>query len=266
MEKMKFKHGFTNYTEWKNTRTLNRVTLAKLAKLEPIMQKHERGEELTMLDYAVLVSCVGVSTLHDKLEGYCSVSTSPLLSRICQARARIPGSICQKCYAAARAAQYDGLEQAIYINHIIMNTFLIPAEAWRLLPIPVVNGHSRFQSHGDCDSVIAAQNFIRIAAAHEWIKFGAWSKNLNFWRLAFKAEGGKPGNLSFVYSSDMLNQKAEIPEDMRPYIDYRFTVYTPGFIRENNVQINCGGLSCESCGHTCYEPGAGAFDRSEKLK
>ena len=262
---MKFKHGQTNYETWKATRPLNRVTIAKLEKLEPILEKQRRGETLTDFDYAVLVSLINVSVLHDKLENFCSVSTDPLLSRICQARARIPGSICAACYAAARAAAYNGLEQALYINHLIMNAFLIPAEAWRLLPVPVVNGHSRFQSHGDCDGVICAQNFIRIAESHSFIKFGAWSKNLNYWRIAFREEG-KPGNLSFVFSSSMLNEKEEIPEDMKQFIDYRFTVYTPDYIQENDVQINCGGLSCEACGCTCYEPGRGDFDRSERLK
>ena len=237
--KKRFVNGVTNYEEYIEGRTENAVFLAKKAIVMAMLEKKERGEEITLADQMMLVHCIQVSKLTGKLEGYYSISTSVMMNPICQARARIKGSICEKCYAANCLNRFSALAMSLEINYLILNNFLISEEAWATLQIPSTNGKTRIESHGDTASSTCAINYCRIMNTHKFLEFGIWTKNLNHYRTAFKREG-KPSNCHFIYSSGKINVVAEVPEDMKEYIDHVFTVFTKEFALTHGIFINCG--------------------------
>lgn len=247
----KFVNGSTDYAAWRSSVSENKMYLQRNAVINAAMTK----ASLTLADEIQLVQAVSVSTLTGKLSGFYSISTSVLMNRFCQARAKDPKSICSKCYAASGASRYTGLALNLETNYKILNGWLLSREAWATLPLPTTNGHFRIESHGDVASVICCRNYCRIIKSHPWINFGIWTKNYNLWAEAFRLEG-KPDNCTFIVSSDKMNEKIDVSgKSCAKYVDHTFTVYDKQFITENNVQINCGAKSCQSCinsGCRCY--------------
>lgn len=254
-----FKNGVTNYDEWRDHSKDNGKYKSRMAVIVATMAL----AVLSLIDELKLVAQIVVSEMTGKLAGYYSVSTSVLMNKRCQERAKIPGSICAACYAANTASRNSGLCQTLETNYIILNNFLISEEAWATLSWPTTNGDGRIESFGDVDSVVCARNYIRIIKTHPWINFGVWTKNVDLWIKAFILEGGKPKNMKFIISSFLTNIKIRIKKEWLPYIDHRFTVYTPEFAREHGIVINCGGAKCATC-RNCY--GGGPFDICEILK
>lgn len=251
----KFINGITNYDTWRdhskdNKRYLERMVLISLGCK-------------SIMDELRLVEAVNVSAMSGKLEDFWSVSTSVLMNPICQQRAKDPNSICHDCYAAVTASGRSGLTQALETNYLILNNFLISEDSWRTLKWPTLNGHGRIESFGDVGSLTCARNYLRIENSHPDIRFGLWTKNGSLYKTAFELEGGKPQNMKFIISSPYTNVKADIPEDLLPYVDHRFTVYTEEYAREHGIEINCGGRKCKTC-MNCYEDGP--FDIAELKK
>jgi hypothetical protein len=50
-----------------------------------------------------------------------------------------------------------------------------------------------------------------------------------------------------IYSDPIINGNNELPEGF----DKVFTVYTKQYVKENNIDINCGGKKCKDC-LLCY--------------
>lgn len=247
---MKFINGVTNYDEWRDHEKDFNTYKAKMAVVSEMLAKKEKGEPLTFADEIRLVQCVNVSALTGKLEDFYSVSTSVLMNPICQARAKVKGCICEKCYAANNVAARSGLCQCLEVNYIILTNFLISEEAWALLTIPSINGKSRIESHGDTASAPHAINYTRIMASHEYVDFGVFGKNLEHYNRAFKMEG-KPNNCIFIASSPMINKVMEVPEEYVWYVDKVFTVVTPEFAKANGIVINCGTWEEGKLNHKC---------------
>ena len=237
--KKRFINGVTNYEEYIENRMENNTYLSKKAIVMAMLEKKERGEEITIVDQMMLVRCIQVSQLTGKLDGFYAISTSVMMNEICQERAKLEGCICKECYAAACLNRFSNLCMALEINHIILNNFLISAEAWATLMIPSTNGKARIEAHGDTASSACAINYIRIIKTHSFLEFGVWTKNLNHYRVAFNKEG-KPANCRFIYSSMEINVPAEVPADMIEYVDHVFTVYTKEYAIEHHIRINCG--------------------------
>lgn len=235
----KFINGVTDYEEYRKNCKENDVYLSKMAIVNAILAKKERGEEITLIDQIMLVRCINVSTLTGKLEGFYAISTSVLMNPVCQERAKDPNSICSKCYAAKGAAFRTALALSLEVNHLILNNFLICEDAWRTLVIPTTNGKSRIESHGDTASSTCAINYLRIIRTHDFLTFGVWTKNTNHYRIAFNKEG-KPKNMIFILSSDKKNVVADVPADMVEYVDHVFTVYELEYAKEHGIKINCG--------------------------
>ncbi len=261
MKHERFINGVTDYNEYRQMIEENKQYQRRQAVIDSIGAK----KELTLAEEVALVRCVGVSELSGKLKGFWAVSTSVLKNARCQARARVHGCICRDCYAAAGASRYDGLALVLDINYQILNRWRISEAAWATLEIPSVNGKARLESHGDVATVCAAVNNIRIIKSHPWLTFGVWTKNLDMYRAAFAEEGGKPVNMVFLASSPMENEVLEVPEDMRPYVDHVFTVYTPEYIKRFGVEINCGGRKCREC-LRCYDTADNEYYINEKKK
>lgn len=222
------------------------------------------GEKLTFQDELKLVSCVHTSALTGKLEDFTSISSSVSENNICAARSKNPCSICSKCYAKQSVEYRSNLRLALLINHIILNCFDISIDAWRTLSIASVNGKARIESHGDVASITASDNMIKIVISHNWLYFGVWTKNFGFYHRTF-LKYGKPENMSFLVSSDTVNKVLEVPENIRPYVDHVFTVFSLDYVKKHNIQIQCGYHKCKEC-LICYTKGNTTYYVNEILK
>lgn len=193
-----------------------------------------------------------------KMAGIPSISTSVLHNPTCQARAKIAGSICSKCYAASTVKRYGALRGHLALNlGRLANADLTPAQ------IPYINGAiCRFESFGDLANVTHAKNYIRIAAENPHCVFTLWTKNPGFVKSAID-ELGKPQNLIVILSSFHLNKVDSAAAF--PFVDHVFTVYDKATIEREGIQINCGARDCMTC-RRCYTLGNADFYISEKLK
>lgn len=236
-----------------------KIVMAKLAIWHEIKEKYadlfnspayvelDREDEII-----VVLKLIQVSALSGKLEGYSTISTSVTKNPFCLARMKDPEKICSACYAVKNLDRRDALKQNLDINFEILNKVLISEAAWKFAAIQTCNGDARIESHGDVATVTCARNYIRCAKAHEWITFGVWTKNWNLWKIAFELEGGKPENIVFNVSSDKLNTRMDIPESIENIVDHVFTVFDKKYIKEHNININCGAKNCAGC-RICYK-------------
>ena len=190
----KFINGITDYETWRDHSKDNKKHLERMELINALREK----EELSTLDEIRLVSAVVVSRLTSKLDEFFGISTSVCMNPICQARARIPNSICAKCYASN--LHYGTQICALESNYYILNEFLISEDSWKTLAIPTINGYARIESHGDVATLNCARNYVRIINSHKYINFGVWTKNVDLWIQAFELENGKPENMTFIYT------------------------------------------------------------------
>lgn len=217
-------------------------------------------ETLYKSKFTTAPSAVYVSDyMSGKMSGIPCISTTMQLNPICQARAKVKGSICEACYAGRTTNQYKALEAHLEDNYRLLTTTIVPGA---LLPrfkrtVAIV----RFESFGDLANATQATNYINIAKANPRVKFALWTKNPKILAEAIRAHG-KPLNLEVIYSSPMLNSRAELIRETYSFIDKVFTVYdkehfdgAPGF--------HCAGKDCAACGHCYLDEGS---DVKEMLK
>lgn len=192
---------------------------------------------------AILVS----DHMDGKMEGFPSISTACSVNPFCLARILQGIGICKHCFAAASLEFYSGLKRNCELNFRLLTSAILPLE---LLPhfckdVRMV----RLESFGDVWNVTQAINYINIAKVNPHCRVTVWSKNPNIWAQAF-ALVGKPSNMTFVLSSQELNVPAEVKKDWW-FVDIVFTVYTPEFVMQYNITINCGARHCMTC-RLCY--------------
>ena len=181
-----------------------------------------------------------------KMEGMQSLSTACIKNEICKARAAVPGSICQKCYAARQLAYQGTTRKALEKNSELLSRPLKKEE------IPKINASVfRFEAFGDLSSTTQFENYCKIAAANKKTRFALWTKNAGIIKQAINQGVKKPGNLIIIYSSPMLNSPSTKAFEIWPFIDKVFTVFDKNTIAENGVIINCGARNCFECGK-CY--------------
>ena len=225
------------------------VTPANRAALEVIAHELDRQRDGKKPDFLRLVSLLHVVHHHDtkesksKLAGLDSISTCCLDNPLCEALRKIPGSICQKCYAATQQSRQPELSERNIINGLVLRNFLIPRKYFALLHFAPLATYRRVESFGDVANVTQARNYCRIITAHKAARFGVWSKHEGIYKAAFKAEGGQPKNASFVYSSVFVDTPAPLPDGF----DHVFTAYHPATITAEGIEINCGGRRCADC-------------------
>ncbi len=197
-----------------------------------------------------------------KMAGIQSISTSCLCNPICQKRMQEAGSICSHCYASHLCGFRKSLQKNLAENYQELTTRLLTKR--EAAAVPVTSLIARIESFGDVGNVIQARNNLRIIRAHSYIKFGIWSKNWRIWLQAFQQEKGKPRNCTYVHSSRYVNEIADVPEAMKPYIDHVFTVWDKEHYVYAGTKSECAGLSCAQC-QKCYRKG-GSFYIDEKLR
>lgn len=187
-------------------------------------------------------------TMHDsehKLAGIQSLSTSVLENPICQARRKVKGSVCEKCYAAHLVAYRKNLNNCLIRNYKILTDHLLDKREAASCQFMTALG--RIESFGDVSCVTHARNYIRIERANPQTRFVIFSKNLEIYHEAFELEG-KPRNTTFVYSSPNVNEIAEIPAKYEDMVDHVFTVHDKAHYTEyRGTPSECNRLRCLKC-------------------
>lgn len=185
-----------------------------------------------------------------KMENMISLSTSVIKNPNCQRRAKIKGSICEKCFATAMMKRYgDNFRDKYAENTKILTSTIIPVEEWA-----TVNAlYFRLEAFGDLNNEIQVINYFNLAKHNKKTVFALWTKNPMHIKKAIEMGHKKPSNMIIVYSSPMINCKINVEKLFRifPFIDKVFTVYDGKTILKDNIDINCGARNCFTCGK-CY--------------
>jgi hypothetical protein len=192
------------------------------------------------------ISGLHFTTKHTgKMAGMASISTAVTTNERCAKNAQIPGSICQKCFAAKQMKIYPSMEKPMVENQRILTSEILPAEK-----LPIINNlYFRFESFGDLNNATQVKNYFNICYKNPKVKFALWTKNPDYIAAAIRDGYEKPANLNIVLSSLFVNKERKNVFD---FVDKVFTVYDPQYIEENNISINCGARNCFTCG-LCYE-------------
>jgi hypothetical protein len=217
-----------------------------------------RKEKICTLSNSKSISGLHFTTKHTgKMEGMVSISTSVTTNERCAKNAKIKGSVCEKCFAAKQMKVFTSMEKPMVENQRILTSEVLPLEK-----LPIINNlYFRFEAFGDLNNDIQVINYFNMCYKNPKTKFALWTKNPDFIESAIKKGYSKPENLNIVLSSLFLNKERKNPYT---FVDKIFTVYTPDFIEENKIEINCGSRNCFSCG-LCYEKN-GVTYINEKLK
>lgn len=202
-----------------------------------------------------------------KMTGMASVSTACTLNPYCIKRHENNDSVCGHCYAFRMLKAYKALREKAENNTRLWCDSLYSPEY-----MPRLNCEKfRLEAFGDISCTTQVLNYFALCRANKNTHFALWTKNPQVVWEALEMNGfRKPGNLVLVYSSPALNVPADnmrklyIMPNGVPMIDKIFTVYTPEYIKEHGISINCGAKSCLTCGR-CYTKRTGA-DVREKLK
>lgn len=188
-----------------------------------------------------------ITTKHNgKMEGMQSLSTSCRQNPFCEVRSKVPGSICEKCYAQLMMKTYKQLDPCMQKNGEVLSGRVLEENE-----LPNLNvAYFRFEAFGDLINENHVINYFNICKKNPDTHFALWTKNPFLISKTIKDYGyEKPDNLKIVLSSERINEKADISP--YPFVDKVFTVYDKEFISENRVDINCGGRKCVEC-KACY--------------
>ena len=238
----------------------------------------EKDDGIYYMGFRSVPLNMGRKTLHitvhgddTKMEGLRSISTSCKINPLCQKRAQISGSVCEKCYAQTYLEMRKGLRDWTEWNYRLLNSGILDKED---LPI-ITDDIFRLESFGDVGSHNAVINFINLCNRNPHTWFTAWTKNAELYDEVFKAGYKKPRNLIIIISSFMINVVADVSKYW--WADKVFTVFeSEAKARELGFEINCGnqadikaGLKrkCRRC-MKCYGSGARKSSRyiNELLK
>jgi hypothetical protein len=162
----------------------------------------------------------------------------------CEVRSKDPESPCHGCYSQRAMARYPSAHQRFEKNTEALSKVLLPLAA-----LPRVNASViRFNAHGELKNALMAINYFRIAKHNPRTQFSLWTHDPKYVQEAIKKEG-KPENLILIYSSQKYNKPDRLPRNF----DKVFTVYTKDFVKQNDININCGAKKCWDC-FKCYDP------------
>lgn len=236
----------------------------KLAAVTECINKILSGDPLLEFERAFIINCFmdSVTAGSGKMTGIYSISTAVFLNPQCKKNAATPGSICAHCYASRYAGMRPDLARKLEINTELYTRAIIPADLLPFINAAVI----RLESFGDLNNSIQVLNYFEICRKNSHARIALWTKNPRFIDQLINIGYVKPENLSIVYSALFLNTP---DSDVLPilnkyaFIDYVFIVYTPEYIKENNIAINCGGRHCLSC-LNCYKAGNVRIIREKK--
>lgn len=197
------------------------------------------------------ITGIHISTLSGKMKNVRAISTYAGNNPSCKELMKCSDNVCAHCYA------YKQVESGMYPNQRIAlerNSEALATHLLKIVPdLSKLKNHDifRFESHGDVINVTNARNYIRIAAANPETRFAAFTKRPLIWKRALKEEGGKPANLSLVYSSPQINSPVTNIRKSFPFFDVVFTVYEKEHGIGKDIPCQCGPESCNRC-RFCY--------------
>lgn len=219
-----------------------------------------------------------------------SLSTSVELNDFCQARQCLEckktivdddeidlEAVCPYCFSEGISNARPTVRYSTARNSMILWQTEIPVpvweEVWKKEFLSWNQPDFRIQSLGDVRTVTEAENYIRLEMAIKEMIETEWSKNWRIWLQAFR-HLGKPKNSRYIHSSLYLNHFDQIPEAMKEYVDFRFTVFTVDYLRNHpEIVANCctldnKGRQCRRDCNECYakNPKKYAFDRIEVVR
>ena len=190
-----------------------------------LTEKEKASRYKTIIESLHIVHHVSTKTRHSKLNGINSLSTSCVDNCFCEARMLNKDSVCAKCYASTQQKTQLALQDRNTINGIILRNIFIPAKYWKkYFNHADLSKFFRIESFGDVANKIQTANYIELCKAFPRVHFAAWTKNLNLWENTFDFSG-KPENLSFIVSSNKVNQPELHHANNSQYINHVFTVY-----------------------------------------
>lgn len=235
----------------------------KRARAAAIIANIAAGVTLSIDDMIYIKNLINesISTGSGKLTGINSISTAVFMNCNCLLFSKIAGAICSKCYALKYTGFRSDLSRKLELNTVIYAGALLPLEL-----LPVINArYFRFESFGDLINKTQQLNYFNIVKKNRLVCFAQWTKNPLITAAALR-DTVKPHNLQIIYSSKMINNAGNVEKirDIFPFIDKVFTVYDKQYIKDHNININCGGRSCMNC-LNCYTAG-GDTVINEKLK
>lgn len=194
---------------------------------------------------------VRICTDHSgKMENMCSLSTSVLENENCQRRAKIKGSICEKCFAQRMAERYGkGFQDKYKQNTDVLTTTVIPVRDW----FDINALYFRLEAFADLNNETQVVNYFNCAKHNKKTVFVLWTKNPMYIYQAIAHGNKKPRNMIIIYSSPMVNARVNVEKLLKiyPFIDKVFTVYDREYVKAHNIDINCGARNCFTCGK-CY--------------
>ena len=188
-----------------------------------------------------------------KMLGMQSLSTSCRKNPGCIRNSKIPGSICEKCYAQTMLTMYKDLDAKLDRNTEALTKKVIDWD-----DLPIINCQIfRFESFGDIHNEVHLQNYINIAKKNPGCMFTLWTKNYQTAYNYFK-ENECPDNFTLIISSLFINKQQDL-EPFKKLGRFRkgqlkvFTVYSYDYIRDHydTLNINCGSRLCMGC-QLCY--------------
>lgn len=186
---------------------------------------------------------VSISKGSGKMEGICSVNTSPLKNPFCNKMNANSKTICSKCYSrrmlvTARKNCNPAFEK---------NTEELSKRLLKDDEVPKIKQKTcRFHSHGELVNATHWKNFKRIAEKNPNTFFTLWTKRLNLIK-------DKPDNMQVIYSNPIENSPVtEIPEGCVGV----YNVVSKEYAKAKGLHYNCGEKSdkCKICG-ICYTKG-----------
>ena len=183
--------------------------------------------------------------MQGKMLGFHTLNTSPLDNMFCEAMSRNPKSICHNCYSRRGLRTYNPHGRVPWKRNgqILSSKVLDDAD------LPVISKeYFRFQSHGELINENHYINLVNIAKKNPNTAFLLPTK-----RIDIVNKHGKMGatNLILSYSEPLVNHPVK---KLPKHFNRRFSVFTPEYAEEHNIDINCAGKRCMDC-LQCYRIG-----------
>lgn len=211
------------------------------------------ANRLSIEEFEAYTGIMFSHNMSGKMLGVLAISTNCKANPYCKARLANCESICASCFAQKTEKHYYELYANTALNAEILSTEVIP---WELIP-EINTDMVRIEAFGDLINPTQAENYLRIIIKNPDVRFGWCTKNPNFIHVALRDyhDGEVPKNVQIVLSSLHLNEEAKINPKFKYFISKVFTVYTPCYFNDMNIDmesfINCGARSCKQC-QRCY--------------